>query len=114
MHGETYVSRLRREVAERRAQRAAAAFGPHDPRAKLKARITDWYRALPPQTRTPHYFMEDLTRQLRAPAQQLGLALAELGWQRRRVWVKRQPYRHYWIPPDSDSRNGMRPPGFVS
>lgn len=96
---DAYIARLRRETAERRAQRANdAASGAYDPRAKLKARILEWYSSLAPEARAPYYFMEDLARQLRAPAQQLGLALAELGWERRRVWRKGEPYRHRWIP----------------
>lgn len=97
---DAYIARLRRETDERRAQRASEeASSAHDPRAKLKARIVQWYSSLAPDARAPHYFMEDLTRQLRTPAQQLGLALAELGWERRRVWIRGQPYRHRWIPP---------------
>ena len=104
MHGEAYIARLRREIAVRRAQRAAVGSVAHDHRAKLKARITDWYRGLPPEARSPHYFMDDLVPQLRAPAQQLGLALRDLGWRCDRVWRKGQPYRHYWVPPDEATR----------
>ena len=69
MHGEAYIARLRREIADRRARRAAVGSVAHDPRAKLKARITDWYRGLPPEARSPYYFMEELTHQLRVSPQ---------------------------------------------
>ena len=108
MHGESYIARLRRETAVRRALRAAARTVGQDPRAKLKARITNWYWGLPPEVRAPHYVMEDLVRQLRAPAQQLGLALRELGWRCERVWRKGQPYRHRWAPPDLATQQDSR------
>jgi hypothetical protein len=113
MYSDYFLAKLRRETAERRAKRAVeAASSTVDPRAKLKRRVVEWYTSLPSEARAPHYFMEDLVRQLRATPQQLGLALAELGWERRRVWVKGQPYRHHWIPPETDLRRDMnqRPP----
>jgi hypothetical protein len=110
MLGETYIARLRREIAERRARRAAAGSAPHDPRAKLKARIANWYRALPPEARASHYFMEDLANWLHVPPQQLGMALRDLGWRCDRVWLKGQPYRHYWIPPHTDLQPEADPP----
>ncbi len=100
MYYETYIQGLKRRAAERRTQQATeAANANFDPRAGLKNVIAQWYAALPPDARAPHYFMEQLTRHLRMPAQQLGIALRELGWRCERVWCKGQPYRHYWVPP---------------
>ena len=101
MYGEHYIERLKHEIAEHRAMRAAkAASASIDPRAKLKGRITQWYGSLASEARAPHYFMEHLARQLRATPQDLGLALRELGWNCNRVWRKGAPYRHYWVPPE--------------
>ncbi len=96
-----YIAALRRRNADRRAQREAELAAKYvDPRAALRARITAWLNTLPPDTRPPNGFtMDDLVRAHRATPQALGLALAELGWSRRRIWSNTGPFRRYWSPP---------------
>ena len=102
MYGDNYISGLRRQAAERRAQRdAAAAAVIADPRAELRARLTAWYDALPPDARPPAGFLlEDIRKAVHATPQALGLALYELGWSRKRVWRSDGPFRRYWFPPE--------------
>jgi len=96
-----YMARLRQETAERRAKRDAAATAALlDPRARLRARITEWWSALPPEARAPRYSLEQLVPLFRCTPQQLGVALFELGWRRKRVWLNEGPYRRYWFPAD--------------
>ena len=58
MYGDAYIRKLRAETEARRAQRAAeAAAAITDPRAELRARLTAWYDALPPDARPPGGFL---------------------------------------------------------
>lgn len=102
MYGDAYIAELRRFAAERRAQRAAqAAARIADPRAELRTRLVDWYDALPPDARPPGGFLlEDIRKAVHATPQALGLALAELGFSRKRVWSNTGPFRRYWFPPE--------------
>jgi len=96
-----YLESLRAQVAARREQRRSAeAAKVTDPLADLKARIDRWHKGLPPEMRVPYYHMNDLAQKLKAPPQQLGLALDALGWTRRRQWITGRPYRNRWFPPD--------------
>ena len=104
MYGDAYIRKLRVETEARRAQRAAevsAAIA--DPRAKLREEIARWYAALPDAARADAkrqgYVLEDIRKAVQATLQQLGLALDELGWSRKRVWRSAGPYRRRWYPP---------------
>lgn len=99
--GRAYIAGLKRQAAERRAQRAAdTAAAINDPRAVLRARLTAWYDALPPDARPPGGFLlEDIRKAVHATPQALGLALDELGWSRKRVWRSDGPFRRYWFGP---------------
>ena len=100
MYHDRYVAGLKLQTAERRAQRAAeAAAAIADPRAALRAQIADWQRTLPPEAREHGYLLEDIRKVIHATPQQLGLALAEAGWSRRRIWLNNGPFRRYWSPP---------------
>ncbi len=100
--GRAYIAGLKRQAAERWAQRdAAAAATINDPRAELRGRLTAWYDALPPDARPPGGFLiEDVRKAVHATPQALGLALWELGWSRKRVWSNTGPFRRYWFPPE--------------
>ena len=101
MYGDAYIRDLRRASAEIRAKRAAdaaAAFA--DPRAVLRAQIIKWQSTLPAGAREHGYLLEDIRKAVHATPQLLGLALAELNWSRRRVWLNDGPYRRYWFPAD--------------
>jgi hypothetical protein len=102
IYGGAYIAGLRRFAAERRAQRDAAAQAAiADPRAELRARLTTWYDALPPDARPLGGFLiEDIRKAVYAPVQSLGLALWELQWSRKRVWSNTGPFRRYWFPPE--------------
>jgi len=105
MYGAAYIRDLNRLAAERRAQRAAdAAAAIVDPRAKLREQITQWQAALPEAARAKAarqgYFLEDIRKAVHATPQDLGLALAELSWARRRIWQNDGPYRRRWYPPE--------------
>lgn len=65
----------------------------------LRAQVTEWWNALAPEARAPRYSLEQLTPGFGCTAQQLGVALFELGWRRKRVWLEDGPYRRYWMPP---------------
>jgi len=99
---DNYIANLRRETAEKRAQRqaeSAAGAERADPRAALKGRIREWYRGLAPEARPSAWHMEALVQQLRATPQHLGVALEELGWMRGRVWRRGRAYRQHWRAP---------------
>jgi hypothetical protein len=97
---ETYIQRLRRETEERRAKRRAQPpVTATDPRAELRARIIRWYSTLSPEDRASRYLLEQLAPLFRCTPQQLGVAMHELGWRRKRVWRDDGPYRRYWLPP---------------
>jgi hypothetical protein len=100
MYGDAYLGELKRQTAERRAQRAAqAAAQINDPRAKLRAAILFWQSTLPSEAREHGYFLEDIRKTIRATPQDIGLALAELNWTRNRTWSNTGPYRRRWYPP---------------
>ncbi len=105
MYGNAYIRDLNRLAAERRAQRdAAAAAQISDPRAKLREQIIQWQAALPEAERheaaRQGYYLEDIRKAVHATPQDLGLALAELSWSRRRIWQNNGPYRRRWYPPN--------------
>jgi hypothetical protein len=105
IYGGAYIRDLNRLAAERRAQRdAAAAAQIADPRAKLRAALTQWQAALPEAERAEAarqgYLLETIRRSVPATPQDLGLALAELSWSRKRIWSNTGPYRRRWYPPD--------------
>lgn len=101
MYVNAYIMELKRRTAERRAQRAAeTAAAIADPRAALRAQIAEWQRTLPPEAREHGYLLEDIRKVIHSTPQQLGLALDELGWHRKRVWLSDGPFRRYWFPPD--------------
>lgn len=101
IYGGAYIATLKRQTAERLAQRdAAAAAQISDPRAELRARLTAWYDALPPDARPPGGFLlETVRKAVHATPQALGVALDELGWSRKRIWSNTGPFRRYWFPP---------------
>jgi len=98
---EGYIERLRRETAEKRAQRQAdtRSASKLDPRADLRARIRTWYDSLPPEDRLPRYRLVQIAPLFHCTLQQLGETLAELGWRRTRVWRDDGPFCRYWMPP---------------
>jgi hypothetical protein len=92
---------LRRRVQEKSAQRAVeAAAAIADPRAALRTQIAEWQRTLGPETSQSGYLLEDIRKAVNATPQQLGLALWEMGWTRKRVWLSDGPYRRRWYRPD--------------
>lgn len=101
MYGDRYITELKRRTAERRAQRAAqAAAQISDPRAKLREQVLVWQSTLPPEAREHGLILEEIRRAIPATPQQLGIALHELGWTRKRVWLSDGPFRRYWFPPE--------------
>lgn len=101
----SFMDDLKRQTVERRAKRdVEAAATVVDPLAVLKQKIREWHRALSPEARPDCYHMDTLVKLLRTPPQQLGIALHELGWTRRRVWKKGAPYRQTWRAPDAWQR----------
>lgn len=102
---DAYIATLKRQAAERRAQRAAdTAAAINDPRAALREKLVQWLAALPDAVRAEAeregYTLEDIRKAVHATPQQLGLALAELNWRRTRLWRSDGPYRRRWYPPD--------------
>jgi hypothetical protein len=99
MYFDAYIRKIRAEVEARRAQRAAeAAAQITDPRAALRTQIGEWQRTLAPEAREHGYLLEDIRKVIHATPQQLGLALDELGWHRKRVWLSDGPYSRRWSP----------------
>lgn len=94
-----YITHLRQWSEERRARRAAEAMTKAlDPRAELRAKVRAWWEELPSCARKPRYLLEELVPRFGCTPQQLGVALYELGWHRKRVWREDGPYRRYWMP----------------
>lgn len=101
-----YIQHLRREAAERQARRdAEARQALVDPRQALRDAITAWWAALPTDQRQPRYRLEELVPLIRLPngrhptMQQLGGALFELSWRRKRSWRDSEPCCRWWYPP---------------
>jgi hypothetical protein len=91
-----YMESLKRRVAEIREQREAALAA----RANaLEYSIRDWYAALPPQQRRPHYAMRDFVLLFRKPPSVLGPTLHKIGFQRSRLWREGGSYARIWIAP---------------
>lgn len=98
--GSGYMAALKQWVADRQASRAADTVAiKRDPRAELRAKIKEWWEELPPYERKPRYLLEELVPLFGCTPQQLGVALWEVGWRRKRVWLETGPYRRYWMPP---------------
>lgn len=91
----SYIQRLRQWSADRHA--AAAAERAHNARP-LEVKIRDWYAALSPEERRPHYTMDELVLIFNAAPGRIGTALHRLGWERRRRWAGRGSYVRYWVP----------------
>ncbi len=105
MYGDNYIRKLRANAEASRARRAAqAAAAIADPRAALRERIAGWQRTLSDEARENGLFLEDIRKVVLATPQDLGLALAELDWRRRRVWKNDGPYRRRWYPPPEADR----------
>jgi len=105
IYGTAYIRDLKLWAAQRQAQRAAEAEATiADPRAKLREQITQWQASLldaeRAEAKRQGYLLEDIRKAVYATPQDLGLALAELGWTRRRIWSNTGPYRRRWYPPD--------------
>ncbi len=101
MYGTFYIAGLRRRAAELQAQRIAdAAAAIADPRAVLRANLLSFQSSQTPEARAHGYLLEDIRKVIHATPQQLGVALDELGWSRRRTWSNTGPYRRRWYPPD--------------
>jgi len=104
--GDSYIENLRRQSAERQAQRAAQSMANAsdvDRLEALKRRIVEWFNSRPREAHPEYYYMADLKRLLGASPQDLGTALHELGWIRRRVWARGQPFRQRWYPPEDSN-----------
>jgi hypothetical protein len=97
--GSGYMDALKQWAAEKRARQAAEALtNKLNPRAALRAKVSEWWEELPPYERKPRYLLEELTPLFGCTSQQLGVSLFELGWRRKRVWREDGPYRRYWMP----------------
>ncbi len=101
-YGNAYLAQLKHWSAEQRAKRAAQASAAiADARAGLRARLAEWQRTLPPEAREHGLFLEDVRKAVPATLQDLGIALWELGWSRKRIWKSTGPYRRVWFPNES-------------
>jgi crotonobetainyl-CoA:carnitine CoA-transferase CaiB-like acyl-CoA transferase len=97
--GSAYMAALKQRTAERMAKRAADRAATRvDPRAVLRAKVKEWWDELPPYERKPRYLLEELVPLFGCTPQQLGVALWEIGWRRKRVWREDGPYRRFWLP----------------
>ncbi len=107
---DAYIKDLRARIEARRAQRPArpAPASVVGRRAELRAQIARWWDTLAPEDRAPRYLLEQLAPYFRSTPQQLGVALHELGWSRKRVWRDDGPYRRYWMPPVMDTQESSK------
>ena len=91
-----YIKNLIRLSDEAIAASADIAAEKNKP---LIVKIKDWWQKLPPEERYRPYSMDELVAVFKAAPGRLGIALAEEGWARRRVWDATN-YKRYWVPPD--------------
>ena len=91
-----YLNRLKAHAAAQRDRHAAQQ---RERCKRLRDRIEQWMEALPPHERKDRYTMEELVAQIKASPGQIGEALHDLGWQRRRSWKAHGPFYRYWVPP---------------
>ena len=88
-----YINKLIRQTDEANAKCAALAAERNKP---LTVKIREWWTALSIEQRYRPYSMDELVKIFNAAPGRIGLALAELGWLRRRAWTEIN-YKRYWI-----------------
>ena len=66
-----------------------------NPRDSLKR----WHMLLPAELQQRPYTMDEFVRIFRASPMELGKALAELGWIRKRNYRGSGSHSRYWLPP---------------
>lgn len=93
-----YIRELRQQTAERHA--AAAAIRAHNARP-LEVKIQEYFAALPPEERRPHYTMDELVLIFNTAPGRIGTALHTLGWQRKRRFAGGGSYSRFWVPPST-------------
>lgn len=90
-----YIENLKRLSDEANAVSAAIATENSRP---LVIKIEEWWNTLSPDERCRISSMEELVDVFNVAPGRIGLALAELGWHRRRVWTETN-YKRYWVAP---------------
>jgi len=88
-----YIKNLVRLSDETNAASATTAAEKSKP---LPIKIQERANTLPPEEGRRPYSMCELVAVFKVAPGRLGMALAELGWTRRRVWTATN-YKRYWI-----------------
>ena len=88
-----YIKNLVRLSDEANAASEATAAEKFKP---LVTRIKEWWNTLPTVERHRPYSMCELVAVFKVAPGRLGIALAELGWSRRRVWTTTN-FKRYWV-----------------
>lgn len=88
-----YIKNLVRLSDEANATSEATAAVKSMP---LPIKIEEWWNALSPHERRRPFSMCELVAVFKVAPGRLGIALAELGWSRRRVWTTTN-YKRYWV-----------------
>ena len=88
----------------RKKRDAELLTGP--PPASLVAEVRAWWESQTEINRFPCYSMRFLVNTFGYAPGKLGVALAELGWTRRRSWAKNKPFCRVWVPPGKTKIGG--------
>ena len=89
-----YIKNLIRLSDEAIAASADIAAEKNKP---LIIKISEWWERLPDEERYRAYSMHELQTVFKVAPGRIGLALAELGWSRCRVWLTTN-YKRFWVP----------------
>jgi hypothetical protein len=94
--GSAYLAEVQRVAEQRRAQRQSVR---EEASKRLVADIRAWYCSLSESDRPAQLLMAELAKKFSAPPSEIGLALHELGFRRKRHWNPSEPHRRVWVPP---------------
>lgn len=92
IYGISHLEKLKRRRAAAQALRDATPKP-----ATIHERIQTWYNGLSEEDRARAWTMREFKALFGDTPQQLGAALFELGWTRKRMWRDDRPTARYWL-----------------
>jgi hypothetical protein len=105
--GAAYLAQVQQLSEQRRAEARAVAQARTE---QLREAIRRWYASLPSNEARPRYSTAELCVLFAVTPQEMGPALFELGWIRKRDWRRAGPFRRWWHPPQVLRREPCKAP----